>query len=544
MTLGDIVAGNAVRFPDVAAYRHGDRSISHGQLRDRAVRLISAMAAAGVRRQDRIAVLSRNSIEFGELNAAIHLSGIIMATINFRLSPGRSTACCVEWCRRSFCRRRVRYHDRRPRGRPTVTAARGGHRLRTTAGVVGYEAFLNSGRGDELEFVAQPEDIAYLLFTSGTTGASKCCILGQREMRAVALTMNNEMHCGSADRGLINMPMFHVGALAIVGGLHARGGTVVLQQQFDAADAVRLVATEQITVLHLAPVMLKALLDEVAEGAAVESVRTVVYSAAPMTAAVLRRAMSVIPGAGFLNLYGQTEAIVSGLPRELHALDGPEVEKRLSSVGFPFPGTRIRIVDEHGQEVPAGQAGEIVVRSGSMFRGYWQDGAATEVTLRDGWCHTGDVGRLDERGLLYLVDRKKDVIISGGENVYSPEVEDALSAIDGVAACAVVGVPDDRWGEAVCAVIVPWAGATLTLGRCRMECANGWPATKSRAEWCWSPNYRCWPAARWTRSSSAPPWQTELQPGLPVHGDHHRAGQAVFRPHADGGIGAVLHGGP
>jgi acyl-CoA synthetase (AMP-forming)/AMP-acid ligase II len=110
-----------------------------------------------------------------------------------------------------------------------------------------------------------------------------------------------------------------------------------------------------------------------------------------------------------------------------------------------------------------GQAGEIVARSDSMFRGYWQDRAATEATLRDGWCHTGDVGRLDERGLLYLVDRKKDVIISGGENVYSPEVEDAIGALDGVAACAVVGVPDDRWGEAVCAVVVPSGGATPTL---------------------------------------------------------------------------------
>jgi acyl-CoA synthetase (AMP-forming)/AMP-acid ligase II len=113
--------------------------------------------------------------------------------------------------------------------------------------------------------------------------------------------------------------------------------------------------------------------------------------------------------------------------------------------------------------VPNGEAGEIVVQSDSAFRGYLDDPAATEATLRAGWCHTGDVGRLDERGLLFLVDRKKDVIISGGENVYSPEVEDAISALDGVAACAVVGVPDDRWGEAVCAVVVPSAGATPTL---------------------------------------------------------------------------------
>jgi acyl-CoA synthetase (AMP-forming)/AMP-acid ligase II len=331
------------------------------------------------------------------------------------------------------------------------------------AGTLGYERFIEGGRGGEPDFVAQPDDIAYLLFTSGTTGAAKCCILGQREMRDVTFTMNDEMRCGSEDRGLINMPMFHVGALAIVGGLHARGGTVVLQRQFDAAEAARLIPTERITVLHLAPVMLKALLDEAGDDAGLESLRTVVYSAAPMTTATLRRALAVMPAAGFLNLYGQTEVIVSGLPRELHALDGQDAAKRLSSVGFPFPGTRVRVVDDDGLDLPVGEPGEIVVRSGSMFRGYWQDQAATAVTLRNGWCHTGDVGRMDERGLIYLVDRKKDVIISGGENVYSPEVEDALSAVDGVAACAVVGVPDDRWGEAVCAVVVPTAGASPTL---------------------------------------------------------------------------------
>ena len=150
--------------------------------------------------------------------------------------------------------------------------------------------------------------------------------------------------------------------------------------------------------LHLAPVMLSALLDEVGDRSAVESVRTVVYSAAPMTAAILRRALAVLPDAGFLNLYGQTEVIVSGLPRELHILDEPDAAERLGSVGFPFPGTRVRVVDEDGVVVPAGQPGEIVVRSDSMFRGYWQDAAATRATLRDGWCHTGDMGRLDIAG--------------------------------------------------------------------------------------------------------------------------------------------------
>ncbi|WP_145010767.1 class I adenylate-forming enzyme family protein [Mycobacterium marseillense] len=464
MTLGDIVTDNAVRFPDVVAYRHGQRAVTHAQLRDRAIRLVSAMAAAGVKSQDRIAVLSRNSIEFGELNAASQLSGIIMATINFRLSPSemadalRRVDPSIVFCAEEF----MPVIADLVAGMPSVPmlVAIGGQ---VPQGITGYEQFVERGRNGEPEFTARPDDIAYLLFTSGTTGASKCCILGQREMRRVVFTMNNEMRCGSADRGLINMPMFHFGALGIVGGLHARGGTVVLQQQFDAADAVRLIADERITVLHLAPVMLRALLDEADDRSAVESVRTVVYSAAPMTAATVRRALAVLPDAGFLNLYGQTEVIVSGLPRELHALDEPNAVERLRSVGFPFPGTQVRVVDGDGRVVPAGQTGEIVVHSDSMFRGYWQDTTATQATLQDGWCRTGDIGRLDGRGLLYLMDRKKDVIISGGENIYSPEVEDAVSAVDGVAACAVVGVPDDRWGEAVCAVVVPRSGASPTL---------------------------------------------------------------------------------
>jgi acyl-CoA synthetase (AMP-forming)/AMP-acid ligase II len=287
--------------------------------------------------------------------------------------------------------------------------------------------------------------------------------VGQRELRRIAFTMNNEMQCGSDDRGIISMPMFHVGALAIIGGLHARGGTVVLQQQFDAADAVHLIAAERITLLHLAPVMLNSLLDALTESDVTESLRTVIYSAAPMSATTLQRALGVFPDVGFLNLYGQTEVIVSGLPREFHDLDNPHAEQRLRSVGFPFPGTRISIVGDDGREVPTGDAGEIVVLSDSAFRGYLDDPAATGSTLRDGWCRTGDVGRVDERGLLYLVDRKKDVIISGGENVYSPEVEDALCVLDGVAACAVVGAPDEKWGEVVCAVVVPSAGGAPTL---------------------------------------------------------------------------------
>ena len=464
MTLGDVVTDNAVRFPDVPAYRLGARMVTHAQLRDRAVRLVSAMATAGVRRQDRIAVLSRNSVEFGEVMAATHLSGIIMATVNFRLSPGemldvlQRVSPSIVFCSDEFASVITVLAPQLPSA-PLLVSTGGAGRT----GMVDFEEFVAGGGDGQLAFAARADDIACLLFTSGTTGASKCCILGQREQRRVAFTMNVEMRAGSSDRGLINMPMFHVGAMAIIGGLHARGGSVVLQQQFDAAQAVRMIPDERITLVHLAPVMLRALLDEVSDTRALENLRTVIYAAAPMTVNTLKRALSLLPRAGFLNLYGQTEAIVSGLPRELHDVNGPDAADALRSVGFPFPGVRVRIVGDDDRVVPIGEAGEIVVRSDSLFRGYWDDPAATLATLRDGWCHTGDIGRFDDRGLLYLVDRKKDIIITGGENVYSPEVEEVLGGLNGVAACAVVGAPDDKWGEAVCAVIVPTPGATLTL---------------------------------------------------------------------------------
>ena len=463
-TLGDVVTDNAVRFPDVPAYRMGNRTVTHGQLRERAVRLVSAMAAAGVRRQDRIAVLSRNSVEFGEVMAATHLSGIIMATVNFRLSPGemrdvlQRVSPSIVFCSDEFASVLTELAPQLPFAPLLVSVGGSGH-----TGMVDFEEFVAGGDGGQLPFAARPDDIACLLFTSGTTGASKCCMLGQREQRRVAFTMNVEMRSGSSDRGLINMPMFHVGAMAIIGGLHARGGSVVLQRQFDAAEAVRLIPDERITLLHLAPVMLRALLDEVTDAQALENLRTVIYAAAPMTVSTLKRALSLLPRAGFLNLYGQTEAIVSGLPRELHDVDAPEAADALRSVGFPFPGVRVRIIGDDDRDVSLGAAGEIVVRSGSLFRGYWDDPAATLTTLRDGWCHTGDIGRFDHRGLLYLVDRKKDIIITGGENVYSPEVEEVLVELDGVEACAVVGAPDEKWGEAVCAVVVPTPGATVTL---------------------------------------------------------------------------------
>jgi acyl-CoA synthetase (AMP-forming)/AMP-acid ligase II len=193
------------------------------------------------------------------------------------------------------------------------------------------------------------------------------------------------------------------------------------------------------------------------------SVRTIIYSAAPMSVPVLKNAIGVFDGCKFFNLFGQSEICMFCLSSEQHRPDGDEKDrKRLGSVGKPYPNLLAKVIDEDGNECPPNVPGEIVAKSGAMFRGYWNNHPATLETLRNGWCHTGDMGKFDDDGFLYLVDRKKDMIITGGENVYSREVEEALVQHPTVSECAVIGIPDPKWGENVCAVITLKKGQTVT----------------------------------------------------------------------------------
>ncbi|MCW2623107.1 MAG: putative fatty-acid--CoA ligase [Frankiales bacterium] len=456
-TLGERLVDNATRFAGTPAYVCDGRVQTHGELLDRATRLASALAQLGVRRQDRVALLGRNSIEYGEVLAAGRLSGTVVATVNFRLAPPE-VAYVLGDIAPAVVIADAEYVPmlRALPEPPELIVSIGGD----------YEQVLATGR-PALPYVSTPEDIAHLIYTSGTTGKPKGCILGQRETRRMAQVLNDEMRSGCDDRILLVMPLFHVGAMAMDLGIHARGGTSVLHRQFDTAEALTAIEHERITMLHLAPPLLQQLLDtaEASASAALTGVQTVVYSAAPMTSATLRQAMAAMPGAGMLNLYGQTEVITSGLPREMHRTAGSEADiaRRLGSVGFPYPDVDVRIVDEEGRPCPTGSPGEIIVRTEAVTRGYWNDGPATTEALRDGWFHTGDVGTFDHEGLLHLVDRLKDVVNTGGEKVYSREVEEAVLSHPSVSQVAVIGVPDRAWGESVCAVVVAAHGSSPDL---------------------------------------------------------------------------------
>jgi acyl-CoA synthetase (AMP-forming)/AMP-acid ligase II len=327
----------------------------------------------------------------------------------------------------------------------------------------GYEDLVGSGDPTGVPFRPTPDDVAFLIYTSGTTGRPKGVMLSQGGQIAAAEILGSDQRNSPADRLLIMMPLFHIGAKIIQLAQHWRAGTVVVQKGFDAQAILDSIARERITVTHMAPTMIQSLLDSPAIGSTdTSSLRMIVYAAAPMPIPVLKRGLKIL-GPVFQQQFGQTEGIGTTLLAHQHQPDGTDRDREiLTSVGQASPRVNVRIIDDNGDEVPTGSVGEILLTSPGVMKGYWNNTAATIETLRDGWVHTGDVGKLDHEGYLYLVDRKKDMIISGGENIYSREVEEAVVTHEAVSEVAVIGVADKKWGEAVMAVVVLKPGATAS----------------------------------------------------------------------------------
>ena len=281
------------------------------------------------------------------------------------------------------------------------------------------------------------------------------------------------------------MPLFHCGARTQGFALTFRGGTIVLHRSFDALEVVRTIERERITQVHLAPTLVQQVLELPGlERYDLRSLKTINYAAAPMPVSVLRRALARF-GPIMINGFGQTEGAGVTLRKHYHRPEGDARDlRRLGSVGQPNIDTQLRIVDEQDREVPTGTIGEICLKSPQNMVAYWNNSAATVETLRGGWLHMGDMGYVDADGFTYLVDRKKDMIISGGENVYSREVEEALMAHAAVADVAVIGVPDTRWGEAVKAIVVLKAGCSASPEELILHCRTlvaGYKCPKSVA---------------------------------------------------------------
>jgi acyl-CoA synthetase (AMP-forming)/AMP-acid ligase II len=341
-----------------------------------------------------------------------------------------------------------------------------------------YDAALAAASDAEPSVRAAPDDIAYLIYTSGTTGRPKGVVWRHRAMIEAVRALTLEGCALEPITALIVMPLFHVGARIESLSFLLLGGTLVLHRAFDAVAALDAIAHERITAIHCAPIMIQRILD-VPERAAFDtsSLQHVRYASAPMPVPLLRRALAAF-GPIFGQVYGMTECLggTTLKPHE-HVVEGEERDiRRLASAGRPYLGTDLRIVRGDGSEAAPGETGEILLRTPATMAGYWNDPSATAQALRDGWFHTGDLGQVDDDGFLFVVDRMKDMIISGGENIYSWEVEEALRHHPAVAEAAVIAVPDREWGEAVKACVVVRGGMAVDeaelIAHCRARIAS------------------------------------------------------------------------
>jgi len=432
---------------------------------ERVARAAAVLQGLGVRPGERFAIISRNSFRQAELEHAGFWLGAVPVPINFRLAPPE-----IRFILDDADCRLLAVEDRFAALLDHELFARWRERALYVAPAAAdvpwpqYERLLADARPLPVHR-ADPQDDAILLYTGGTTGRSKGVPLSHANILANALQTGLATRPTSDDRYLHMAPNFHSADLlatsvTLVGGAHAWLG------EFSPRQLLETLATQRITFLMLPPTVIALTLQD-PEFARYDlsRLRLIWYGSAPMAVEWIRRTMETLPHTELLQSYGLTETapILTTLSPEEHrrALASGDYAV-LRSVGKPLAHVDLRIFDDDDREVPAGEAGEVVVRAPNVTRGYWRMPELNAEAFRHGWFHTGDIGRLDERGNLYILDRKKDMIISGGENIYSSEVEAALYKHPGVAEAAVVGVPDPKWGETVLAAIVPAAGAKLT----------------------------------------------------------------------------------
>ena len=460
MKVGTLLASNAKRYPERAAVICGNRRLSFRQLDAQANQIADALTKHGVKVGDRVAVCLPNSVELIAIMGGIWKAGAVMVPVSGRLSDAESDLIFEDAMPAAV------FFDRDRR--QTVRKQARGDCLRIAVGgaanaAMEFEMFAAEGSPSAaISLPAGPID-AVIAYTSGTTGRPKGVIsthanivVGQGYMHAVEFGLKSD------DVTLITTEIALRTGMGRVSNSFCLGSTLVLMRHFAPAEAQDLIEREKVTVIGLVPTIARRLIPEIRrQPGAFSTLRVMNATGEAFPVDVMRELREILPRLGIYSFYAQTEAGI------VACLRPDEQFTRATSVGRPLAGVEVRIVDHNMRDVAGGETGEILVRSGrpgefSVMRGYFNQPEATADAFVDGWLRTGDMGRFDEDGFLYLVDRVKDMIISGGLNIYSREVESALIAHQAVAEVAVVGVPDTQFGESVMAFVQLRAGASAT----------------------------------------------------------------------------------
>lgn len=454
----------------------GERRLNYREVHNRACSLARFMASSGVQPGDRVAIFEVNCLEFPEMILAIEKLGAVLVTINYRLRA-EETQFILSHCtpRALICG--SRYGEMMNSIRPFLPSIECFISLRgKVPGMVEYEGVLESYAGSDFPSLWRAgDDVACIIYTSGTTGLPKGAMITHDNL----LTPLFDVYTFEPGTILINVPMYHIAGISSVLLPMYRGDKMVFLPAFEPGVFLETIEREKVETTYLVPTMLQAILDHPDFSRRdVSSLKHIGYGAAPMPVNLLLRATKAL-SVRFTNFYGMTETtgLISVLPPEDHILTGSNeiVEKkkgRLASVGRSIPGSKAKIVNDSGKELPCGEVGEIVAWGPKLMKGYWGNEEATRETIVDGWLHTGDLAYMDEEGYIYLKGRKKDMIIRGGENIYPAEIEAVLLQYPKIKEAAVIGVPDDYWGEIVKAVIVLKEGETATEEEIISYCKN------------------------------------------------------------------------
>ena len=478
MNIGTLLSKAALNFPSKTAIVQGAGSWTYQEFDARANRLANALGALGVRRGDNVALLMVNGHQMLEAMFATFKMGCGAVPINFRLHPNEfsfiidhsETKAVI--CSPRFNESLVGVRDRIPRVRHLV-AIEGAEGEQ-----IDCEELISPQSEQFNDVSVGPDDVAWLFYTSGTTGQPKGAMLTHRNLLAMTLGFYADMCPGFG----MDEVVFHGAPLSHGSGLYAlpnvaKAARHVIHEStsFDPRTVLQTIQEHQVTNLFAAPTMIKRLVDCPAIGDFdLSSLKAVIYGGAPMLVEDLLEAMRKL-GNCLVQLYGQGESpmTITYLPHEDHVQNGSEKQlKRLSSAGIARTDVEVAIFGPDDRALPAGEMGEIVTRSDLVMKGYWRNPEASAETLRSGWLHTGDVGYMDEDGYLFLMDRSKDMIISGGENIYPREIEEGLIQHPAVREVAVIGVPDPEWGEAIKAVVATVEDQTVTESELIRHCQD------------------------------------------------------------------------
>ena len=463
-TLADIVRTHGVSRASDNSLIEGERTRTWGELYERSIRVANALQAAGVGVQDRVAFLDKNSIEHFEVFYGCALINAVSVDINWRLAPPE-----VEFIVNDAAAKVLVVHAD---FWPVVEAIRAN--LTTTqlivviggtGGDIDYETWVNSGAATDPAVVSASEDVAFQLYSSGTTGRPKGVMLTNNNFFVMLPGARTFWKLSDDMINLVAMPLFHIGGGGWATAGQFVGSSSIIVREMDPNAVIQLIEKHKITHGFLVPAVLQFMLmmPSVKE-ADFSSLQLMVYGASPISLEVLTNSVETFK-CDFMQVYGLTETTgaTTLLPSEDHDPKGPNAH-RLRSCGVPAPGVEIRIIDNAtGKELPAREVGEIWCKSPQVMKGYWNNPKATAESITpDGWFKTGDAGYRDEDGYIYIHDRVKDMIVSGGENVYPAEVESALMSHPAIADVAVIGVPHEKWGETVKAIVVKKADVAVT----------------------------------------------------------------------------------